>query len=337
MNRKKNLSCSFTYGFLMLLVICLALTGGCGRTTTAASANGSNAAGSEAITVSGNVEVKEISLASKVPGRIEEVSVEEGDVVVAGQELLKLESIDLEAKRTQAEGALLAAQAQYEKAQNGARPEEIELARATVQQAQAKVSLLETTYAGLENLHKAGAYTTNDLDKARTELEVARSQLNQAKQQLALTLKGVREEDIKAAEANCIRAEGALEEIDSLLSDTVLKAPQAGTVTLVARHKGELVSTGMPLVNISDYSDMWVIVNVTDKIVSRIKVGQEARIQGNGLASPGKVLNINKNPDFAVKKSTNEMVEQDTLTYTVKVKIMEPENFLPGLRVEVTF
>ena len=96
----------------------------------------------------GTVEANEVKIASKVPGRIAEVLVKEGEEVKTGQILLKLETTELEAKKKQAEGALLAAQAVYDKAKNGARAQEIQLAKANVQMAEAKAQLLKIHIKG---------------------------------------------------------------------------------------------------------------------------------------------------------------------------------------------
>ena len=326
---KKNNKFQFGLSVLLIIAVMPFILSGCA--TRASSQENNN------IKCSGNVFVKEVSIASKVPGRIERILVEEGSRVKPGQELLKLETTELEAKKKQAEGALLAAQAQYEKAVKGARPQEIELARANVTQAEAKVQLLENTYKRLENLHKAGAYTTNDLEKAYTELVAARAQAEQARQAYNMAVEGARKEDVLAARANVVKAEGALAEINSYLNDTTIKAPLEGTVTSVARHTGELVSTGMPILTLTDYSDMWVEASVKDMEIQQLKIGQEAELEFNGIISKGQITVINRNPDFAVRKSTNELGDRDIITYTVKIKVLEPDKFYPGMKVNVTF
>ncbi|MDD2432953.1 MAG: biotin/lipoyl-binding protein [Clostridia bacterium] len=285
----------------------------------------------------GTVEANEVKIASKVPGRIAEVLVKEGEEVKTGQILLKLETTELEAKKKQAEGALLAAQAVYDKAKNGARAQEIQLAKANVQMAEAKAQLLEDTYQRLKNLHEAGAYTTQELQKTETELIAARAQAEQANEQLNLILEGARQEDVSAAQANVLRAQGALDEINNALDEAVIKAPSAGTVNTVVHYQGELIATGTPLFSLTDYQKMWVELNLKDREVTEKQIGDNAEIEFNGNVSPGVVTNISKNPDFAVIKSTNDMTEKDVLTYVVKVILLEPEPFFPGMGVNVTF
>jgi HlyD family secretion protein len=291
----------------------------------------------EATTILGTVEVNEVKIASKVPGRIAEVLVKEGEEVQAEQILLKLETTELEAKKKQAEGALLAAQAVYNKAKNGARPQEIQLAKANVQMAEAKAQLLEDTYQRLKNLHEAGAYTTQELQKTETELIAAKAQAEQANEQLNLILEGAREEDLLAAQANVLRAQGALDEIKNALDEAIIKAPSRGTVNTVVHYQGELIATGTPLFSLADYNDMWVELNLKDREITRMQIGNKVQIEFAGNVSPGIVTNINRNPDFAVIKSTNDLTEKDVMTYLVKVKLLEPKSFFPGMRVNVTF
>jgi HlyD family secretion protein len=290
-----------------------------------------------ATTILGTVEANEVKIASKVPGRIAEVLVKEGEDVKTGQILLKLETTELEAKKKQAAGALLAAQAVYDKAKNGARPQEIQLAKANVQMAEAKAQLLADTYQRLKNLHEAGAYTMQELQKTETELIAAQAQAEQAHEQLNLILEGARKEDLLAAQANVLRAQGALEEINNALDEAMIKAPSAGTVNIVVHSRGELIATGTPLFSLTDYQDMWVEVNLKDREITSIQIDDKTQIEFKGKVAQGIVTNINRNPDFAVIKSTNEMTEKDVITYLVKVKLLEPESFFPGMRVNVTF
>ena len=170
-----------------------------------------------------------------------------------------------------------------------------------------------------------------------TELIAARAQAEQANEQLNLILEGARQEDILAAQANVLRAQGALDEINNALDEAVIKAPSGGTVNTVVHYQGELIATGTPLFSLTDYQEMWVELNFKDREVTEKQIGDNAEIEFNGNVSPGVVTNISKNPDFAVIKSTNDMTEKDVMTYLVKVKLLEPEPFFPGMRVNVTF
>lgn len=322
--KKKILSLIFLPLFILLFAGC-------------SSPNLSAQSTSGQITSAGDIEAQEVNISSKVPGRIAEVLVQEGATVTKYQPLLKLETTDLEAKKKQAEGALMAAQAVYNKAANGARPQEINLAKGNVEKAEAQLKLLEATYQRLKNLHEAGAYTTQDLEKAETELIAARAQADQARNQLDMALEGARQEDILAAQANVLRAEGALDEINNYLKESLVTSPINGTITSISRHQGELVNTGTLLFIVTDYSDMWVETNLTDSEIVNLEIGQETTIKGHNLSSKGEIMSISKNPDFAIKKSTNELTEDDVITYTVKVKILEPDGFFPGLRVSVSF
>lgn len=287
--------------------------------------------------IEGNIQADEVVISSKVPGRIGNILVQEGEEVEKGKILLQIETTELEAKQEQAQGALMAAQAIYEKAVNGARPEEISLAQGNVDMAMAKLNLLESTYKRLKNLHEAGACTTNDLEKAEAELLAARAQAKQAKDQLNMALQGARYEDIMAAKANVIRAQGVLKEVENGINEATIKSPGMGTITTMYHKEGELIASGTPLFTITNYQDIWVEVNMTENEIESLEVGKKAKIIHNGVWSEGEIINISRNPDFAVIKATNEMSDKDTITYMVKIKVLETQNIFPGMRVNVEF
>jgi multidrug resistance efflux pump len=127
----------------------------------------------ETLRLPGVVEAQEVRLGSKVGGRVAEVAIAEGDRVEAGQVLVRFEAPELEAQRQQLQASLRAARAEQEKAQNGARREEIESAWASVEAARACLDRL-----------KAGA-RAEEIQQARSELSSAEADLRLAHQELS--------------------------------------------------------------------------------------------------------------------------------------------------------
>jgi len=320
--------------------------------TAKSSANVMGEQGSE---VRGIIEAKEVDINTKIPGKISKIYVEEGQKVNAGQVIAEIESNELKAKREQAKAlaeaakgqvdmayaALKAAEATLEKAKNGARRQEI-------QEAEDYYELTVKTYERVKDLYEHGAVPAQKLDEALTQMNIAKQKLDMAKE-------GARKEDIEAAQAVVEQAKAAYEaakdkyqqalagiqEVDSYLKDTKVLSPINGTVTEIYCDEGELVSTGMPIATVTNLDDVWVKVNVSEKDLSKVKVGQEVVIKV--MAYPdksfrGKVKRISENPDFAVKRATNDNGSQDIMTFEVKVEFLEGRELMrPGMTAFVRF
>lgn len=291
--------------------------------------------------ITGTVEAQEIDVRNKIPGHILTLKVEEGQEIKKGDLLYTIDPKDIEVKKLQAEAQLEAAQAQLNKALSGARKQEIAQIQAVLAKAQAKEELLQKKYNRLYPLYEAGALPKDQLDEVETELTASKMDVKAAQEKLDLALEGARYEDIKAAQAQVEGANAILQEVNLHLTDTKVFAPISGNVSLVIAKEGELIGTGTPVITITDYKDCWVEANVDETEVVKLKVGQQAKIFSKAYPEEpfmGEIISINKNPDFAIKKSTNELNEKDTITYAVKIKILEDERVLyPGMLVDISF
>jgi HlyD family secretion protein len=178
------------------------------------------------LTLSGTIEADEIHVGSKVSGRIAEVLVKEGQQVRQGQALIRFESYDLDAKRSDAIAAIAMAEANLQKLQTGNRPEEIQEVRAQTEAARANVELArngarrqeidaaraeldaanadyevaKSNFTRIEQLSRDGISSRQDYDNAKAALDRARGRRDATKQQLDLLLAGTRTEEIQRAE-----------------------------------------------------------------------------------------------------------------------------------------
>lgn len=305
--------------------------------------------------VQGYVEAKEININTKVPGQIEDIKINEGEKVKKGDILIFISSESIYAKKEQvealvsaAEGQLMAAEAakqaalaQYEKAENGARLQEIE-------QAKAGFDLAEKTYNRVKTLYDEGACSTATFDEVKTKYEVAKQQYDMAKQ-------GAREEDVlaakavlaqaesmvDAAEGKLLEAKGALEEVNTYIDDTIIKAPMDGTITSLNVEIGELVSTGMPLVTVSNMDKPWVELSIPETDLYMVELDQEVDVEFPAYPDKvfkGMVTQINKKPDFATKRATNNNGEFDILSFGIKVELKDiDEPIYSGMTAVVDF
>ncbi|SHH22669.1 HlyD family secretion protein [Tepidibacter thalassicus] len=303
----------------------------------------------------GVIEAQEVDINSKIPGKIGEIKFEEGQEIKEGDVIAVIDSKELKAKKEQMEALVSAAKAQYEaaqsqvnaansqltKAQNGARTQEIA-------QAQAYYDLMAKTYDRVEKLYEKGAVSAQKRDEVKAQLDIAKEKLNMAKE-------GARSEDISGAQALVAsamnmaeaargkyeQAKAGLEEVNAYIQDTFIKSPINGTVTLINVDKGELVSTGMSIATVSDLNNIWIEVNVDETKLNEVYEGQEAKITVPAFKDKvfkGKVVRVNRKPDFAVKKATNDNGNYDIVSYGVKIKIENEEGLLrPGMTAFVDF
>lgn len=282
---------------------------------------------SEELVVQGSLKMKEATLNSKLAGTINEVLVEEGDTIKAGDPLIKLTSDTVEAKLQQANGAKAAAQAQASKAAAGARNQEVAQAKAAFDYAQ-------KTYDRMKVLLQQEAISQATFDQVQAQYTAAKEVYNMA-------LEGARSEDKAAANALVQQASGAVAEVNSYLEDSVIKAPMDGVVTSINVDPGELISTGMPLASITSPQNPWVEVNVKETDLAKVHLGKEVTLTFSAYPDEtftGKVVNVSKKPDFATKRATNENGDFDVLSYGVKVKAIDVDKELySGMTVLVNF
>lgn len=205
--------------------------------------------------IQGQAEVTEYRVSSKVPGRILEFRVKEGQSVNAGDTLAILEAPDVVAKMEQARAAEAAAQAQNEKAIKGAREEQIQAAYEMWQKAQAGVTIAEKSYKRVKNLYEQGVMPAQKLDEVTAQRDAAIATEKAAKAQYTMAKNGAEREDKMAAEALVNRAKGAVAEVESYIKETYLIAPAAGEVSEIFPKVGELVGTGAPIMNIAELND----------------------------------------------------------------------------------
>lgn len=180
--------------------------------------------------VQGQAEVTEYRVSSKVPGRILEFRVKEGQSVQAGDTLAILEAPEVQAKLEQARAAEAAAQAQNDKALKGARQEQIQAAYEMWQKARAGLSIAEKSYKRVKSLHEQGVMTAQKLDEVTAQLDAAKA-TKAANAQYEMAKNGAEREDKAAAAALVERAKGAVAEVESYISETYLIAQTAGEVS----------------------------------------------------------------------------------------------------------
>lgn len=274
----------------------------------------------------GQAEVTDYRLSSKVPARVLELRVQEGDRVKRGDTLVILEAPDIRAKLSQAEAALAAAQAQHEKAQNGSRQEQIQQAYEMWQKAQAGMQVAEKTYRRINRLFEQGVMAEQKRDEAKANYDAMVATERAAFAQYDMARNGARIEDKASAGAQVQRAKGAIEEVASYVDETVLLAMADGVVTEIFPEVGELVGTGAPIMNIATTDDVWFTFNIREDLLPGLQVGTETEVYLPAL-DKRVIVRVTKMKDvgsFAAWKATKALDGFDLKTFEVKVRPVAP-------------
>jgi len=287
--------------------------------------------------IQGQAEVTEYRVSSKVPGRILELRVKEGQKVNAGDTLAILEAPDVTAKMEQAQAAEAAAQAQNEKAIKGARQEQIQAAYEMWQKSIAGVDIAEKSYTRVKNLFDQGVMSAQKHDEAKAQRDAAIATEKAARAQYQMAKNGAEREDKMAAAAMVERAKGAVAEVESYIKETVLIAQTAGEVSEIFPKLGELVGTGAPIMNISILEDMWVTFNVREDLLKDLAMGAEFEAFIPAMDNKTiklKVYYLKDLGTYAAWKATKTTGQFDLKTFEVKGLPLENiEGLRPGMSV----
>ncbi|MBP5278215.1 MAG: biotin/lipoyl-binding protein [Prevotella sp.] len=284
--------------------------------------------------IQGEVEVSEYRVSSKVPGRILELRVKEGDYVHVGDTLAILDAPEIEAKKAQAMSAQDAASAMSEMAQNGARQQQIQGAYQVWQQAKAGAEVAKKTYDRVQRLFNEGVMTAQKRDEAFAAYKALEAQEKAAKSQYDLAVEGARKEEKKAAAAQVARARSTVQEVNSYIHETVQIATFEGEVSDVYPKVGELVGTGSPIMTISIMDDMWGTFNVREDQLNGMQIGTEFTAFSPAFKKDikMKVYYMKDQGSFAVWKATKSNGQYDLKTFEVKARPVEKfEGLRPGM------
>jgi len=283
--------------------------------------------------IQGQVETSDYRVSSKVPARVLEIRVEEGDTVCAGDTLVVLEAPDVEAKLAQANAAREAAEALQRKARNGARQEQIDGAFQLWQKAKAGVEVAEKSYNRVNRLFEQGVLAEQKRDEAYAQYKAMVASERAAKSQYDLAVKGASMEDKDAAGAQVARADAAVSEVNSYIDETVLLASRSGVVTEVYPEVGELVGSGAPLLNVARLDDIWFVFNVREDRLPGLTVGTEAEVYVPAFDKnvPVRISRVKEVGSYAVWKATKALDRYDLKTFEVKA-VPADASALQGVR-----
>ncbi len=283
-----------------------------------------------------------VTASAKIPGRIVEVLVKEGDSVTYGQLVARIETREIVAQKVQAEAALATAKARYEEITAGARPQEIDQARSALDQAKASLDHAAKNYERMEKLYHDGAISSSQRDSADTTFVIARETYKSAGEKLDLVLAGSRDETVRAAAAQVRQAEATLEAAQATYDNATITAPVSGLVALKSVNPGEVVAAGQALFTIADLQDVWVSARIEETKIGKLKPGQQVEYTVDGYPGrtfTGTVYEIDAaaNSVFALIPTENSSGNFTKVTQRIPIKISLPKDsdvvFRPGMSV----
>ena len=273
-------------------------------------------------------------VSSKVPGRILELCVKEGDFVHKGDTVAILDAPEVKAKDEQARSVEAAAAALSDMAANGARKEQVTGAYELWQQAKAGLEIAKKSYDRVQRLYDAGVMTAQKRDEAYAMYKASEAQEKAAKSQYDMATNGARAEERQAAAAKVRQAQGAIHEVASYIKETIQTAPVDGEVSNIYPKEGELVGTGSPIMSIAEMNDMWGIFNVREDQLNGLKVGDTFTAYSPAFDKElrMKVYFIKDEGSYAVWKATKTNGQYDLKTFEVRARPLDKfEGLRPGM------
>jgi len=278
-----------------------------------------------------------VEVSSKISGRVAKLLVDKGDEVRKGQVLATLDARETVAQLEQARATRVVAEARLRELEAGSRPQEIQRAQASLEEAEARVRTATISLERAQELHRTGVYAKQALDEARNDFEVAEAQTRVARENLELARLGPRKEQIETARAQVRESEATIRLWQTQLEEMTIRAPVAGTVLERLIEEGEMVTTGYvsgrgaksALVSIADLGELEVELDINESDIPKVRHGQEC------LVSPDSY------PDRKYRGAVREIAPEanrQKATIQVKVSISAPDAYLrPETNAKVHF
>jgi HlyD family secretion protein len=286
------------------------------------------------IRVSGNIELTEAEVSFKIPGKVEERLVDEGESVTAGQAVARLDRLELSQEKALRQAQVGSARAALAELLAGSRAEEIAQAQALLDRAQADQERAQEEFERQKRLYQREVISTREYDQARTTRDGAEAKVREAREYLALVKKGPRREKIDQARAALKAAEEVLGQAQTRLDYTVVVSPLSGMVLSKNIEPGEYVSPGTPVVTVGEVSQVFLRAYINETDLGRVKVGQKVKVTTDtfpGKSYEGRISFLAPQAEFT-PKNVQTQKERVKLVYRIKVEIPNPQMELkPGM------
>lgn len=274
----------------------------------------------------GNVDIREVQLAFRQPGRLEQVPFDEGDAVVAGMRVATLDAQPYQEALAAAEATVQVAQAELSKMRAGLRPQEVTQAQEALHEAEAVARRAERDYHRIRNLLTAKASSQQDVDSARAARDQAVANVKSARAGLSQAQEGFRKEDIAAAEASLAAALAARDQATTALADTELFTPSDGTILVRIREPGSMLSTQDAVYSLSLDKPVYVRAYISETSLGRIFPGTTVRVRSDSSEKTyhGQVGFISPRAEFTPKTVETTDLRTD-LVYRLRIVVNDAD------------
>jgi HlyD family secretion protein len=286
------------------------------------------------LVLSGNIEVTEAQLGFKVPGRVAERLVSEGDRITKGQLAARLDDAEQREELTLRRAELSGAEAALAALEAGSRPQEIAAAEATLHSAEAERDRSRLDFARQQELRAKDAIADRELEASQSGLKVAEARVAEASERFKLVQAGPRSEDVAQGRARVEQARAAVALAETQVDNTRLVSPLTGIVLSHVIEPGEYVAPGTPIVTVADIAHVWVRAYVNQTDLGRVRLGQTIAVHTDTFPNksyPGIVGFIAAEAEFTPKmvQTTKERVK---LVFRIKIDLANPNGELkPGM------
>lgn len=290
--------------------------------------------------LNGRIEAPTVDLGPKVPGRIVEVLVREGDRVKAGALLARLDLGETSIAVEREQAGVRSAQARAQDLEAGTRASEITAIEAEVQDRRAAVSLAEKESERQRFLLDRKVGTQRDFDRARTDLERSRAALKASEARLNVAREGSRVNQTAAAEADADRAQAVLKQSETVARENEIRAPADGVIVHRLAEPGQLVGAGQPAITMAFANRLYVRTFIPETKLGRVKTGMAARVTVDafpGREFAARITEISPDAEFT-PKAVETKSERVNLVYGAKADLDRgwKEPLVPGQPAEVT-
>lgn len=288
--------------------------------------------------LSGNIEAHESLVGFKVPGRIVNLQVEEGQSVKEGQLLARLDTADYQQQVAVDNSVLRVRDRQLALALAGSREQDIRAAYEAVVDARADLQQKQQDFERYDALYKKDEIAAQTRDLAETNVTRAKATLARLEQMYNELLEGTRKEEIAVDRANAHEARQNVQMSRIRLSYTTLSAPFTGVILVRQAELGEVMAAGTPVVTVADLDHIWVRVYLPETELGHLRWGQDVAVRTDsypGKTYHGRVSFISSEAEFTPKSVQTDQ-ERVTLVYRVKVDVDNPNYELkPGMPADV--
>ncbi|WP_353235705.1 HlyD family efflux transporter periplasmic adaptor subunit [Diaphorobacter ruginosibacter] len=275
----------------------------------------------------GRLEATEVDVATRLPGRLLDVLVKEGDFVTAGQPVARMQLDSLEAQRAEARAGRDQARhaATAAEAQVSLRESDVAAAKAQVVQREAELDAAKRRLARSQTLSNEGAASIQELDDDRARVRGAEAAVTATRAQVAAAQAAVAaaKAQVVGSHSSVQAAAATIERIEADIRDSELKSPRDGRVQFLVAQPGEVLGSGGRVLNLIDVSDVYMTFFVPETVAGRVALGSEARIvldAAPGIVIPASISFVASQAQFT-PKTVETASERQKLMFRVRAKI----------------